>query len=166
MLKHSIISALLFGAAMGVAVAAPVRPSKLTVTQPDGSTVTLRMVGDERFHSLATNDGLAVARNAEGQFVYRLSDGSLSSVAAHNLGQRTAAEASFLSDRIHEVSVDVLWETSAVKSAKLWAKPERILKRAASRAASSSKAPLASTFTDCPSLGERKSLWCSFSSLM
>lgn len=35
--------------------AAPAFPGKKTVTQPDGTTIEVRMVGDERFHTLVTD---------------------------------------------------------------------------------------------------------------
>ena len=37
--------------------ASPARPVRHTTTLPDGSTVGYRMVGDERFHYLVTDDG-------------------------------------------------------------------------------------------------------------
>ena len=37
--------------------ASPARPVRHTATLPDGSTVGYRMVGDERFHYLVTDDG-------------------------------------------------------------------------------------------------------------
>lgn len=86
--------------------AAPAFPGKQTVTQPDGTTIEVRVVGDERFHTLVTDaDALPIARDADGEYRYRMADGSLSAVAAHNLGERTAAEADFLRANIADISV-------------------------------------------------------------
>lgn len=91
--------------------AAPAFPGKQTVTQPDGTTIEVRVVGDERFHTLVTDaDALPIGRDADGEYRYRMADGSLSAVAAHNIGERTAAEADFLRANITDISVARLAE--------------------------------------------------------
>ena len=55
--------------------AAPAFPGKKTVTQPDGTTIEVRMVGDERFHTLVTDtDALPIARDADGEYRYRMAE--------------------------------------------------------------------------------------------
>ena len=75
----------------------PARRGAILCTQPDGTTITVERLGDEHFHTFVTaDDRIPVQRTADGQFRYLNSDGTLSSVAAHNLGTRTQAEAEFL----------------------------------------------------------------------
>lgn len=73
-------------------------PRPVTVSQPDGSTLTIRVHGDENFHYVTTTDGFAVARDADGYFKY-LSAGSgrkLSSVRAHDITARSQSEREFV----------------------------------------------------------------------
>lgn len=52
---HTVMATVLLSAlSLG---AAPARPTKHTATLPDGTTVTYRTVGDERFHYFITDDG-------------------------------------------------------------------------------------------------------------
>ena len=52
---HTVMATVLLSAlSLG---AAPARPAKHTATLPDGTTVTYRTVGDERFHYFITDDG-------------------------------------------------------------------------------------------------------------
>ena len=81
------------------AKAVPAYPYPITAAQPDGSTVTLRMHGDEWHHYTTTADGYTVVRNAQGAWAYAaLRDEALvaTSVLAHDAAQRTPAEKGFL----------------------------------------------------------------------
>lgn len=131
--------------------AAPAFPGKKTVTQPDGTTIEVRMVGDERFHTLVTDtDALPIARDADGEYRYRMADGSLSAVAAHNPGERTAAEADFLRANIAEISVARLAERQRAINPKRFENAIAARKAKAPARAGAAKAPLADQFTDCP----------------
>ena len=80
--------------------AVPACPEARTVTQPDGSTVTIQLHGDEFFHYTATADGYTVELDDEGYYVYvTLADGATqrSGVAAHDQASRGEAELAFLS---------------------------------------------------------------------
>lgn len=111
----------LFTTALGLAatlaaLAIPAKPGLRTITQPDGTTVTVRLMGDERFHTLVTTDGLAVGRDAlTGQLCYRTASGALSTVAAHNPGTRSAAEADFLAANASQLTATSL-ASKALKS--------------------------------------------------
>lgn len=136
--------------------AAPAFPGKKTVTQPDGTTIEVRMVGDERFHTLVTDtDALPIARDADGEYRYRMADGSLSAVAAHNPGERTAAEADFLRANIAEISVARLAERQRAINPKRFENAIAARKAKAPARAGAAKAPLADQFTDCPTTGVR-----------
>ncbi len=66
---HSIKKYILAGsllAAAAVAQAVPARPAWRTVTQPDGSELTVRTMGDERFHFTVTSDNRLVAADEAG----------------------------------------------------------------------------------------------------
>lgn len=85
------------------AIAVPVRPRTTTVTQSDGTTLTITKIGDEWQHSTITTDGNAVARANDGNFYYIAANGKLSNVMAHDAAFRTASEQAFL-QRLNGVS--------------------------------------------------------------
>ena len=91
-----------------IAMAVPAKPGlKKTVTQSDGTTITVGLVGDEWHHSLVTSDGKPVARVANGDLVYRTADG-VSTVIAHEKAQRTAAEKTFLEQNQDAMTADAI----------------------------------------------------------
>ena len=70
------------------------------IQQPDGSFVTVRLVGDEYRHYYITDDGYALTRTADGTFVYAQKDfnGQLAPtrLVAHDAKERTSADATYL----------------------------------------------------------------------
>ena len=76
-------------------MAAPAKPGTYTHVQSDGSTVTLTMQGGESHRSLVTVDGLAVARNMNGDYCY-MASGSMSDVLAHDPDSRGITETAFV----------------------------------------------------------------------
>lgn len=82
------------------AVALPARPDFVKVRQADGTSLTVRLVGDERFHYALTPDGFPLV-DMEGVYRYaRLAaDGSVEAgpVKASEPSERTVAESDFLS---------------------------------------------------------------------
>ena len=50
--------------------AIPAHPGTVKVKQPDGTFVTLRLVGDEWRHFQTTADGYSVVKNGKGYYVY------------------------------------------------------------------------------------------------
>jgi M6 family metalloprotease-like protein len=87
-------------AAMTIATASAVPAKRITktITQPDGTTVAVTQVGDERFHALVTSDGLTVDITPEGYAVYRSTDG-ITNIYAHEVGQRTTEEKALIADK-------------------------------------------------------------------
>lgn len=82
------------------AVAEPAHPEPCQVTNADGTTVTIKLVGDEFYHFNTTTDGYTVLRDAKGNYVYaERRDGRLvpTTVVAHDAPQRTADELALLS---------------------------------------------------------------------
>ena len=91
--------ATLFGVA--IFYARPAYRGTARMHQPDGSFVTIRLVGDEYLHYNTTDDGYPlVRRDADGAYVYAQLDaeGQLEPTAllAHDAGERTAEEHAYV----------------------------------------------------------------------
>ncbi len=81
------------------AQAIPAYPFPVTVTQPDGTTLTLLGHGDEFYNYTTTEDGYTLLKNEAGCYVYALKrNGTLqpSTVVAHDPALRDAGELNFL----------------------------------------------------------------------
>ena len=89
------------------ASAVPAKPGTHTFTQSDGSTITLKMVGDEFHHSLMTLDNLTVDLDENGDVYYRNIMG-ITAVRAHDPEQRSAAEASFVAQNAASLTLQAL----------------------------------------------------------
>lgn len=87
---------------LGVAIfyARPAYKSITRVTQPDGTRVNVRLVGDEYLHYNVTADGYSLVRRVDGAFVYaQLNDeGQLEPTAmlAHDANERSTEEHKYL----------------------------------------------------------------------
>ena len=91
-MKHLLLTLVL--ALVGIwGHALPADPRPVTLSQSDGTSVTVRLVGDEWQNCLLTADGLLVGRNALGDVYYKI-NGVLSSVRAHD--ERDAVETAFI----------------------------------------------------------------------
>lgn len=91
-LKSILLSTL--GLALGASTmwAVPARQGLHQYTQPDGSKVALQRVGDEFFHTLATPDGSAVSKGADGYYYYTTLQGISSVKVSDNPAGRPAVE--------------------------------------------------------------------------
>lgn len=88
------------------AMAAPADRTPVRVTQPDGTTLTLRLVGDEFFHYNTTADGYTIVA-VDGAWQYAMShDGQVvaSGRLAHDSERRTADEAQWLTGVPHHLT--------------------------------------------------------------
>ena len=74
---------------VSAAYAVPADPRPFTVTQPDGSTLTIRIVGDEFFHCLMTEDGYLVKKASDGGYNFVDDNGEVMSLRAANAADRT-----------------------------------------------------------------------------
>lgn len=72
------------------ALAVPARPGWHTITQSDGSTLKLQVVGNAFDNAVVTSDGLTVERGADGDFYYVSSLTGLTTVRAHEKDHRSA----------------------------------------------------------------------------
>jgi len=79
--------------------AVPAHPGTVKVKQPDGTFVTLRLVGDEWRHFQTTADGYSVVKNDKGYYVYaEKKNGKLMATSrlAHDEAARSEAEQAYL----------------------------------------------------------------------
>lgn len=87
------------------AMAVPAKPGIRTFTQSDGTTISLELRGDAKFHVYVTTDGLPVQRDKEtGDFTYITAAGQ-SQITVHNPGQRTPEEAAYLKENANELTI-------------------------------------------------------------
>lgn len=101
---NKLIGAILLTSAMMFcqsAFAIKANPRPVTVKQPDGTLLTVRIHGDENHHFVATTDGYRIARDADGYYRYltlnQLTNKmQLSMQRASNVGERNIAETNFL----------------------------------------------------------------------
>ena len=95
-----LISTIVFSFLLALGVqAVPAHKGKVTITQPDGTTVTLRLHGDEYLHFTTTDDGYSVVKGADNFYRYaRREDGKLvaTDMVAHDMASRSSAEKAFL----------------------------------------------------------------------
>ena len=76
-------------------------PEVVEVTQPDGSQLQIRLVGDEKFHYTTSEDGFLLLQNSSGIYEYAVESATgavvPSGVRAKSVGMRSAPEISMLS---------------------------------------------------------------------
>ena len=102
-MKKTLFTLLLSATLTLSAWAVPAHPGKLKVKQPDGTELTVRMVGDENFHCYMTLDGVPLMRTTEGAFVYAQMQGEMLTPTkriAHDKSLRTADEISFIASEV------------------------------------------------------------------
>ncbi len=91
--------------------ARPGYPKPVDVPQPDGTTVTLLMRGDEFRNFITTIDGYTVVKGADGYYRYadKANDGQLTATAviARNPDVRTAEEQAFLTGRAKMIAPEM-----------------------------------------------------------
>lgn len=83
------------------AAASPAHRGSVLMPQPDGTLLSVCLVGDEFYHFNTTADGYTIMLNEAGAYVYAKRDGmSLepTSLLAHDAGSRSAAELDFLAN--------------------------------------------------------------------
>lgn len=79
--------------------AVPATRGNVTVTQPDGTTITIQLHGDEWKHFTTTADGYTVKKNARGYYVYAKKENGVlkaTQMVAHDANHRSAKEQSYL----------------------------------------------------------------------
>lgn len=74
-------------------------PDPVTITQPDGSQLSLLLHGDEWFNFNTTHDGYTIVMDADGFYKYAVLQGNelrAGTVIAHDAAQRSASERTYL----------------------------------------------------------------------
>lgn len=101
-MKKSILkaaAALLMAATMQIsAYAVPALPRLITVKQSDGSTITIQIHGDEKFHYTTTSDGYLVVQK-NGVYYHATADASglrVTDIKANDPSKRSGAESDLL----------------------------------------------------------------------
>ena len=91
---------LLVAALMGLqALAIPAHRGFVPMPQPDGSMVSIGLVGDEYYHYNITEDGYTLMFDERGAYVYAQREGDTlipTTILAHNEGERDTAELALL----------------------------------------------------------------------
>ena len=98
-------------------MAIPARREAVRITQPDGSTVTILLHGDEWRHFRTTLDGYTIVKNARGFYVYaEKKDGQLQPTAllAHDEMERTTSEQAYLADVRKYLAPEMSEQTAAM----------------------------------------------------
>ena len=88
------------------------------MTQPDGTTVTIQLHGDEWLHFNTTADGYSVVKNQQGYYVYaEKKNGELkaTSMVAHDATKRKANELAFLQNVKKYQAPEMSEEVTATK---------------------------------------------------
>ncbi|MBO5729132.1 MAG: M6 family metalloprotease domain-containing protein [Paludibacteraceae bacterium] len=114
------------------ALAVPAYPGLITTTQPDGSTISFYLRGDENFSFKMTEDGYLIALNADGVFEYAELDANNSivplGVKASDISKRDWKENRFLK-KLDKVS-DFQSRLNNIVSDKIQQKRQRDMNRA------------------------------------
>lgn len=83
------------------ALAVPARKGIVQVPQPDGTLLSLKLIGDEYYHFNTTADDYTIMLNEAGAYVYAQRDGLTlvpTQVLAHDAGSRNAQELALLAN--------------------------------------------------------------------
>ncbi len=121
MKKFLLSTLLLLSASAQTLMAVPARRDVVkTVTQPDGTELSVRLIGDEKSHCYITTDGKPLLTNEEGAYCYATlsTTGEViaSSVIARNVAQRSASDNAFLASISTENVGDALLTRQQAKS--------------------------------------------------
>lgn len=100
-MKRFLLTFVSLVAVVAAAFAVPALPKVVRVMQPDGTYVSIRLVGDEYLHFNTTEDGYTVVKDSRGFYVYaqKGTDGQLAATkqVAHDEAERQPEEVQFLS---------------------------------------------------------------------
>jgi M6 family metalloprotease-like protein len=111
MKKKLLLTTALTLMAYAVATAIPANKRPVTVTQPDGSTLTLQLVGDEWRHYYRTTDGYTLVKDSRGYYTYARRNAAMqlvpSTQVAHDEAQRSDKENTFLAGIAKNIAPDM-----------------------------------------------------------
>lgn len=82
----------------------PATPYPIDVIQPNGDTLTIRLIGDEHYHYRTTLDGYLIQQNSRGYYCYAYytKKGAVKASCrkAHNADKRTKREIKYINRNI------------------------------------------------------------------
>ncbi len=81
------------------AMAVPAKQGIIKIKQPDGSSLSIMLHGDENWHYTTTSDGYLVQQDEEGYYVYaQMNNGiqTATSIRAHKPAKRTSEEIAYI----------------------------------------------------------------------
>ena len=126
-MRRTILLLLTILTSICTAFAVPAHKGAISVKQPDGSTVTIRLHGDEFMHFTTTADGYTVTKNEKGYYCYAVKQGEklvTTDVVAHDIQKRDANETAFLAKQSKMQHADMTVEQQQFKqrAQSLWKK--------------------------------------------
>ena len=111
------LAAMMFGTSV-TASAVPAYPGKRTYTQPDGTTLTLSLRGDESLHFFVDDNGYLIDRDTNGWFRFIDNDGSLTGIKAGNYDMSATEQAKLASLSPASAFSSLNSKASAMRAAK------------------------------------------------
>lgn len=95
---------LLFVSLSGALKAVPAYPGLITTTQPDGTTISYYMKGDENFHFMTSEDGYLISLNSDNILEYAIINDNFeivtTGVKASDIAYRTSKEKRYLQNAL------------------------------------------------------------------
>ena len=126
-MNRTILLLLAFLMSICTAMAVPAHKGAVSVKQPDGSTVTIRLHGDEFMSFTTTDDGYTVIKNEKGYYCYAVKQGGkmvTTNIVAHDTQKRDTQETAFLATQAKMQHADMTTEQQQFKqrAQSLWKK--------------------------------------------
>lgn len=125
-LKSTLIATVLGACSVQSSFAIGAYPRPIVMKQPDGTTLLVRIQGDENFHFVTTSDGFLVKKDKNGFFCYvdydmKTGKKSITSQRAHNINERDANEKALLKElkAAQTVNADILSKNNIVRKGHL-----------------------------------------------
>lgn len=109
--------------------ARPALKGTVSMKQPDGTSVSIRLVGDEYLHYSTTADGYTVVKNDRGYYVYAQKvDGQLTAttVVAHDAEKRATSEQDFLRGIQKNIAPEMSTEMRQMRSSNRTARAQAL----------------------------------------
>lgn len=117
-MNRTILLLLSFLMSICSAMAVPAYKGTISVKQPDGSTVTIRLHGDEFLSFTTTTDGYTVEKNKYGYYCYAVKQNGImtaTDIVAHDTEKRDVKEKAFLATQAKMQHADMTAEQQQFK---------------------------------------------------
>lgn len=117
-MNRTILLLLSFLMSICTAMAVPAYKGAISVKQPDGSTVTIRLHGDEFMSFTTTADGYTVEKNNKGYYCYAVKQNGImtaTDIVAHDTENRDVKEKAFLATQAKMQHADMTAEQQQFK---------------------------------------------------